>query len=221
MIKVCGMRDPENIRVVSRLPLDMVGFVFYPASPRYVKGNALERWLTKEPDAIPSTVKRVGVFVNAEIEDVLNRIHDFSLDYIQLHGKESPGYCAELHQLWQMTTMRKAGIIKAFSVDADFDFSTCNGYAPYCDYFLFDTKTPAYGGSGMQFDWSLLERYPGKTPFLLSGGIGPDSVEALQQFHHPNWAGIDLNSRFETAPGVKDAASISAFVRQIFEDSLG
>lgn len=210
-IKVCGMRDPANIEALAKLPIDLIGFVFYPKSPRAVKGDALETWLHQWGASV-LLPRRVGVFVNAPIEDVLNRVHDFSLDYVQLHGTESPAYCRELRELWSLGSMRGAQLIKAFSVGSGFDFSEVEAYAPYCAYALFDTKTESFGGSGESFDWSLLSAYSGSLPFFLSGGIGPDKLEAIQAFQHPKLVGLDLNSRFEEKPGIKNIDTIRNFV---------
>lgn len=213
-IKVCGMREAENIEAVAQLPLDMMGFIFYPGSSRAVKNpEQLARHLKKA--LWPKRIARVGVFVNAEVEEVLNITHDFELDYIQLHGGERPAFCAELQDIWKMTSLRRARIIKAFSVGAEIDFKICAPFESFCDYFLFDTQTSGYGGSGTSFEWELLEGYSGQTPFFLSGGIGPDAVAALTRFSHPLWAGIDLNSRFEIAPGVKDASILADFIQKI------
>ncbi len=200
IIKVCGMREPENIRAVERLGVDWMGFIFYPRSPRYVAAR---------PSYLPSACRRVGVFVNSSVEDILLTVKSFGLDYIQLHGSESPAFCAELK------SAANSGIIKAFSIASADDFRRTAQYESSCDYFLFDTACAGYGGSGRTFDWSLLEAYNGQTPFLLSGGIGPDSVEPLRQLSHPRWAGIDLNSGFETAPALKDPALLQSFINQI------
>ena len=150
-IKVCGMREPDNITALARLPVDMVGFIFYAKSPRYA-GEKLAKWLAKEGNVLEGK-KRVGVFVNAEVEDVLNHVHDFELDFVQLHGTESPEYCGLLCNLWESTSMRKARLIKAFQIDGAFDFDQIVPYTPYCTYFLFDTKGKDFGGTGRQFDW--------------------------------------------------------------------
>lgn len=210
-VKVCGMREIENIREVARLPLDMMGFIFYPRSPRVVKDAEKLSGMLRE-SVLPKRISRVGVFVNAAIEEVLSKTHAFDLDYIQLHGGESPSYCAELQNIWRSTGLKKAGIIKAFSVGEEMDFDICSPFEHYCSHFLFDTKTPEYGGSGKSFPWELLADYKGKVPFLLSGGIGPDAVTALRHFAHPLWAGIDVNSRFETAPGLKDTVALEQFI---------
>jgi phosphoribosylanthranilate isomerase len=213
-VKVCGLRAPENIREIATLPVDMIGFIFHPGSPRAVgEDERLPRWL--ENTALPGRIARVGVFVNAEIESLLNYVHDYALDYIQLHGNESVAYCAELVNIWTYTGVRRARIVKAFQVGTDFDFTSCSPFERYCDYFLFDTQTPGFGGSGKAFDWELLQGYRGNVPFLLSGGIGPGSVDALKAFAHPRWVGVDLNSRFETVPGVKDASLLEAFLHAL------
>ena len=209
-IKVCGMREPGNLVALAKLPIDMVGFIFYAKSPRYA-GESLAKWLAKEGAALEGK-KRVGVFVNAEVEDVLNHVHDFELDFVQLHGNESPEYCQLLRNLWESTSMRKAKLIKAFRVDEDFDFNQVSPYTSHCAYFLFDTRGQEYGGTGRQFDWKLLNDYHGVTPFLLSGGIGPEAVGAVLDFQHPQFYGVDLNSRFEREPGIKDIDKIAAFV---------
>ena len=132
----------------------------------------------------------------------------YQLDYLQLHGQESPDFCYALHK-------RGYALIKAFSIATAEDLAHTADYADRVDYFLFDTKCVGYGGSGQRFDWSLLQNYQGETPFLLSGGLHPNSACELQAFHHPQWAGIDLNSRFEVAPGVKDPERISALLMQL------
>lgn len=162
LIKVCGMTEAENIRNVELQGVDMIGFIFYPKSPRC---------LCQMPGYLPACAKRVGVFVNESKENILMYTDRFSLDYIQLHGNEAPEYCRSLHN---------AGLhlIKAFSILLPKDLLSVSAYNGLCDYYLFDTKTPQYGGSGNQFDWNLLHRYNGPTPFLLSGGINPYSVKA-------------------------------------------
>ena len=217
-IKVCGMREPRNIKALAALPVDMVGFIFYSRSPRFA-GGELAKWLAREGAALQGK-QRVGVFVNAEVEDVLNHVHDFELDFVQLHGSESPEYCHLLRSLWESTSMRKARMIKSFHVDEEFDFQFTAAYTPYCAYFLFDTKGREYGGTGRQFDWRRLEKYQGVTPFLLSGGIGPDSVAALQGLRHPQLYGVDINSRFELEPGIKDVEKIAQFLENLKSQNL-
>lgn len=212
-VKVCGMTQAENVAAVAELPVQYLGFIFYAISPRAVPAD-LADWLSEHREVLAS-VKRVGVFVNAEVDEVLNAVHDFELDYVQLHGTENPEYCALLQQLWRGTSARQAGIIKAFPVDESFDFATTEAYALYCDYFLFDTKTPQYGGSGRQFDWSVLSRYAGSTPFWLSGGLGLRDAEPIKKLDHPRLAGYDLNSRFELEPGLKDVELLRSFLAEL------
>lgn len=199
IIKVCGMTEAENIRAVEQLGVDMIGFIFYPKSPRYVY---------EMPAYLPVHAKRVGVFVNESKENVLMYADRFALDYVQLHGNESPEYCRSLYN-------SGLHLIKAFSISQPKDITAVLDYKGVCDYYLFDTQTPQYGGSGNQFDWNLLHRYGGTTPFLLSGGINSYSAKAIKEFHHPQMAGIDVNSRFETAPGKKDVERIRKFLQEI------
>ena len=153
-------------------------------------------------------LKRVGVFVNATPEYMIETANLYKLDYLQLHGNESPDTCYALQK-------RGYAIIKAFSIASADDLTSTTEYEGRTDYFLFDTKCNSYGGSGKQFDWSVLASYKGNTPFLLSGGIAPDSVDAVRNFRHPQLAGIDLNSGFETEPGMKDAEKIKTFIDKI------
>lgn len=199
IIKVCGMTEADNIRAIEQLGVDMIGFIFYPKSPRC---------LCEKPQYLPLQAKRIGVFVNESKENILMYADRFSLNYIQLHGNESPDYCRTLHN-------NGLRLIKAFSISLPKDLFDVSDYDGLCNYYLFDTKTPQYGGSGNQFDWNILHRYNGSTPFLLSGGINPYSVKAIKEFHHPRLAGIDLNSRFETAPGLKDVERIEIFLKEL------
>ncbi len=191
------MREAENIREVEALGIDLIGFIFWEKSSRYV---------SKRPAYLPTKCKRVGVFVDEDIESVKRIADDYALDYIQLHGHESSDYCAQLQGLH---------LIKAISVSSRNDIATYKTYEGLVEYFLFDTKCPSVGGSGQQFDWSVLSAYDGSTPFLLSGGIGPDDAERIKSFHHPQCAGIDLNSRFELAPGLKDVIKLQAFIKEL------
>ena len=197
LIKVCGMRDAENIREVEALGIDLMGFIFWPKSSRYV---------SERPSYLPKKCKRVGVFVNEDIEQVKHIAADYALDYIQLHGSESPGYVQQLHD-WQ--------VIKAISLSSRDDIATFKDYEGLVDYFLFDTKCTCMGGSGQQFDWSVLDSYDGNTPFLLSGGIGPDDAERVKAFHHGKCIGIDLNSKFELSPALKDINKLQEFIKEL------
>lgn len=153
------------------------------------------------------------VFVNEDTERIIARAQELQLDYLQLHGNESPDTCRTLHR-------KGFRIIKALAPKAVSDFSLTTAYAPYCDYLLFDTPCTGFGGSGEKFDWTLLKHYKGETPFLLSGGIRPESLNDLLAFRHPRWAGIDLNSGFETAPGIKDAEKLKTFIERINNVSM-
>ena len=201
MVKVCGMREAENIREVEALGIDLMGFIFWPKSGRYV---------SERPAYLPTNCKRVGVFVDEDIETVKRIAEDYALDYIQLHGHESPEYCAQLKGL---------KLIKAFNIATTEDFKQTEPYTGIVDYFLFDTKGKSVGGNGEKFDWSVLSAYDGNTPFLLSGGIGPDDAEVLTSHFSPltskKCVGIDLNSRFEIAPGLKDINKLKDFLNAL------
>ena len=210
LIKLCGLRSPENIDELSGISLDLLGFVFHRPSPRYVGEPGTLAALRAALEAHFPETPRVGVFVNAKVPDILQSVSALGLTYAQLHGDESPEYCASLRTVWP--TLK---LIKAFSVDAGFDFKSTAAYERFCEYFLFDTKTPARGGSGQQFDWSILEKYTGFRQFLLSGGIGPDDAAQVRALNFPQMAGVDVNSKFETEPGVKDAAKVRTFVNEL------
>lgn len=214
-VKVCGMREPENIAEVLGLGIDYMGFIFHPASPRFAGQPELGEWITANGDLFTKTQK-VGVFVNAGVDYVLNTVHDYELDWVQLHGDESPGYCAELKLLWSVNTLRKARITKAFRVDAAFDFSTCAAYASSCPLFIFDTGGKStQGGTGEQWNWSRLSEYTAPVPFLLSGGIGPLDADEVKAVDHPQLRGVDLNSKFEVEPGLKDTNRLRLFLNDL------
>ena len=197
IIKVCGMREADNIREVEALRPDWMGFIFWQRSKRCVK---------EFPGYMPVCAKRVGVFVDEAIERVRQTAYDYALDLIQLHGHESPEYAAQLRE-WK--------VIKAFNIASAEDLEQTRAYENVADFFLFDTKGKAIGGNGEKFDWDVLEAYTGATPFLLSGGIGPDDAEKIRNFHHPKCLGIDLNSRFEIEPGLKDIHQLKEFIQII------
>ncbi len=218
-LKICGMREPENIREVLGLQPDYLGFIFYEKSSRYVlSGNCppFEGWdfllhTMIPPPIFPSkggqgaTVKFTGVFVNSDFNFIQKNIKEFKLNAIQLHGKETQEFCQKLKK-------ENVEIIKVFSVDDDFDFEKTKPYEPHCDLFLFDTKGKLPGGNGYTFNWKVLEKYNGELPFFLSGGIGLESVESLKKFHHPKLYGIDVNSKFEIEPGLKDVEMLKEFI---------
>ena len=192
-VKICGLREAANILAVANFQPDLLGFIFYDRSPRFVADNL-------SPDVLrglPATIAKVGVFVDAPLPELLATATRYGLDYAQLHGHETPAYCR---------AVRAQGlqVIKAFSIADSFDFSNLTAYEPVCDLFLFDTKGAHRGGNGRTFDWRVLAHYHGPTPFLLSGGLGPANAAELLRFHHPRLAGYDFNSLLETAPGLKD-----------------
>ncbi|KAA6316883.1 N-(5'-phosphoribosyl)anthranilate isomerase [termite gut metagenome] len=193
------MRETGNIRKVEQTGADMIGFIFYPRSSRYVE---------EVPDYLPQHTKRVGVFVNEKIEAVQTTVTRFGLHCVQLHGEELPEFCWLLRQ-------SNIGIIKTFPISHEKDLQAVSIYKGVCDYYLFDTKCDERGGSGKSFDWSILNLYEGQTPFLLSGGISMESIEALKEFKHPRLAGIDINSRFEVSPGMKDVKKIKNFLTKL------
>lgn len=203
IIKVCGMRDPDNIRTVEGLNLDWMGFIFYPGSKRYVADSE-----TIIQSIRQCKKKKVGVFVNTESPDILEKAALYQLDILQLHGEESPAQCSFLRD-------RHFQIMKAFSIGTKEDLANVSIYEEVVDYFLFDTKCDGYGGSGKQFDWSVLDTYSGNTPFLLSGGISPDSVADLMRFEHPQMLGLDVNSGFEIAPALKDTKKLQVFIDKL------
>lgn len=205
IVKVCGMSDAVNIRLAEQLNIDWMGFIFYPPSPRYVE---------RRPDYLPQRQQRVGVFVNADEDFILSRISLFGLQLLQLHGHETPQQCRALREATGLS------VIKAFSVKSAADVAETRHYEGAADYFLFDTPTPGVGGSGRSFDHSLLDHYTGATPFLLSGGLGPDSVSHILALRHPRMAGIDLNSRFETAPGIKSIHRLQQFLQSLGQAAL-
>ncbi|MEL6719949.1 MAG: phosphoribosylanthranilate isomerase [Bacteroidota bacterium] len=211
-VKVCGLRAEENIKQLQKLPIDMMGFIFYKGSPRNMSDQAALKELLADDNWNPE-IKKVGVFVNAQIHDVLHEVHDFHLDYVQLHGNESPEYCHELNTLWSISSVRQAKIIKAFSIADAIDFQEVQRYESHCAFFLFDTKGKNPGGNGIHFDWQLLDNYRGITPFLLSGGISEEDVTDLRKLQVPQLYGVDVNSKFEIEPGLKDVKRIEQFVK--------
>lgn len=215
-VKVCGMREPDNIQALLQLPIDYIGFIFHPKSPRFIGKVKLGDWINKHLGDF-GKIKRVGVFVNAEFEAILNAVHDYQLDYVQLHGNESAEYCQEIKSYWDITSMRSAQLIKAFSIDENFDFQITRAYERFCSLFIFDTKAKGdqFGGTGLQFDWSLLDKYQGMISYLLSGGIGEEDIKAIRQLNFKQMAGVDINSRFETKPGLKDIPKIQTFLAEL------
>lgn len=192
------MRDSENIRAIEQTKADLMGFIFHPKSPRFVASL---------PEYMPKKQKRVGVFVNASLEQILAKAQKFSLEYIQLHGDEPPAFCSELKN-------RGLKVIRAQRIANTDDIIRAESYN-MADLMIFDTKTELYGGSGKKFNWQLLENYKGCVPFLLSGGIRSDTFEEIKAFFHPQFAGVDLNSGFEISPALKDVGKLNNFIEKI------
>lgn len=202
-VKVCGMNFPDNVLAVDALGVDSLGFVFYPNSPRCV---------ATPPEKLPPTrAKRVGVFVDQDEDEILSAVGRYGLDGVQLHGAESPDFCRRLRGSLPPGTL----LVKAVGVASSEDLTTALAYEEVADGLLFDTRCATHGGSGRRFDWSLLSRYRGNLPFLLSGGLGPGDEERVRSFHHPRCQGVDLNSRFELSPGIKDVAVLARFLRGV------
>lgn len=198
-LKVCGMREPGNITAVASLRPDFIGFIFHPASPRYV-GEQLDL----PPHYLPG-IPRVGVFVNAARANVLLAAERFSLEFLQLHGQETPEEA-------EFFKTRGFKIIKAFAVDDDFDFEKTAPYVPFCDFFLFDTKGKNPGGNGVVFNWEVLGGYGYDVPFFLSGGLTPENISGIGGRHFPKLFALDINSGVEQMPGVKDPVKVKKVI---------
>ncbi|GAA4789163.1 phosphoribosylanthranilate isomerase [Olivibacter ginsenosidimutans] len=190
-LKICGMTDQANINDVLSVGPDYLGFIFYASSKRYVKGLSADfvRQLT--------VVQKVGVFVDASLDDIKQAIIHYGLDFVQLHGQEQPDFVQQVKAL-------NVRIIKAFGMAADFDWQCLRAYQEMADYFLFDTKTSSHGGSGEVFDWTLLQQYPLQVPYFLSGGLSLTNLVAVNTFDDPRLYALDVNSKFESSPGFKD-----------------
>ncbi len=203
-IKVCGMRNPANIKELVSLKPDYIGFIFYPKSKRYIGIQ-----ITEEIQAmIPVYILKVGVFVDEPFNNLINKFNANQLDMVQLHGTELPDYCKRLKQL-------SIPVIKVFSITADFDFESVKPFDSYCDYYLFDTATELRGGSGMKFNWEKLDEYVGNKPFFLSGGIIPTDIEKIKELSHNKLHAIDVNSGFEIEPGLKDIPKLKTFIEGV------
>ena len=209
------MREAANIQAVGFLPIHFMGFIFYEKSSRYV---------TDDIDTVstcPEDLTRVGVFVDADIDFVLEKIDKHELNAVQLHGKEAPQYLEDfsekLKAKLRMEAKNDIEIIKAFSVDEHFDFNVLKPYEGLVNYFLFDTKTPQHGGSGQKFDWSILENYDLEIPFLLAGGISEHDVALVKSLNINQLYGLDLNSKFEMGPALKDVEKLRMFLNEIYK----
>lgn len=208
-LKICGMKYSENIQEIAALKPDYLGFIFWDKSSR--------KFELKELPKLDSNIKKVGVFVDASLEEIQNKIKTFQLDFIQLHGKESVDYCANLKN-------EKVEIIKAFSINNDFDFNQLKAYENVVDFFLFDTKGKLPGGNGTTFDWQVLENYNLQKPFFLSGGIGLTEISKTKEFLDSDLSNycyaIDVNSRFETEPGLKNKIDLEKFKKMLYENKI-
>ncbi len=203
-LKVCGMRNPQNIQDLVTLQPDFIGFIFFPKSPRYVGLD----WDEAIAKSIPSSVKKIGVFVNEAVEQIILLATKYQLDGIQLHGSETPEICQALKD-------KSLLVLKAFSVDESFDFESIKKYESSCDYFLFDTKTPQHGGSGLKFDWNKLKEYTSYKPFFLSGGITADDVYEIKSLNLKQLYSVDINSKFEVEPALKDIKMVERFAEKL------
>lgn len=221
-IKVCGMRDADNIQQVTALGVNMIGLIFWSKSPRYVQSVSTNAGII--PDLKNSNITEldnpdvsyVGVFVDEMPQNIVTHAYNYKLDYIQLHGDESTVYIDNLKKTLIPDILPNVKIIKALSIKEAADIQKWKTYEGHVDMFLFDTKSSqSVGGTGKHFDWSLLDLYDGEIPFLLSGGIGPDDAESVKSIDHPMCIGIDLNSRFEKSPGMKDVDKLKTFLKAL------
>ena len=196
------MRDGINIHDVENIGIELMGFIFYDKSPRFV---------SQMPSYLPEQCPRVGVFVNSSMSSIMSKVIEYRLDYIQLHGDEDVDYCKELKN----RLPSEVKIIKSISVSNEYDVIQSKEYDQCADLLLFENKCAGYGGSGMKFKWNHLSSYNGSIPFILSGGIGPDDVNSILEISHSSFWGIDLNSRFELSPGIKDIDLLRTFINKI------
>ena len=205
-LKICGMKDSENITEISALQSDYLGFIFWEKSKRNMTLDSIPELL--------ETTKRVGVFVNTSIQEIASKINQYQLDIIQLHGDESVIFCKNVKKLG-------VEVIKVFSMDSTFNFSVVKEYVLAVDYFLFDTKGKLPGGNGITFDWNVLENYHFNVPYFLSGGIGTTEIDGLKEFLKSPAAkkcyAIDVNSRFEKKPGIKNKIKLQKFKKLLYE----
>ncbi len=198
------MRNSDNIKAIAAFNPNYLGFIFYEKSPRFVsESNSIETIKN-----LPSSIKKAGVFVNAELDYILKKADEYNLNTIQLHGNESAAFCKEIKD-------RNFEVFKAFQIDEDFDFESLKPYEDSCNYFLFDTKTKGYGGSGHKFNWQLLQKCISNHPIILSGGIDMDDVDDIKNISSVNIYAIDINSRFETEPGLKDVDKVKLFIEKL------
>ena len=199
-LKVCGITTPEDIMQLVTMDISRLGFIFYHKSKRYVYGKLVEDGLK----SIPKHIKKTGVFVNAELAEIEQIIDQYKFESIQLHGDESPEFCNYFRM--------KAEVIKTISVKDKSSFEMAGLYRDACDLFLFDTHSENYGGTGKTFNWQWLEAYKLDKPFYLSGGISLENFEEIKKIKHKHLMGIDVNSKFEISPGIKDIEKIKQLI---------
>lgn len=207
VVKVCGLKHADNLAEVVEAKPDMVGFIFFPQSPRYVEESAAK---ALSHTSVGNT-HRVGVFVDSNLQHIEQTVARFGLDAVQLHGSETPQLCEQLKQ-------RGLTVIKAFRVGEEYSFTETELYVGSCNLFLFDAVGSRAGGNGIPFQWNLLDSYSANVPFLLSGGIGEEHLSAIKALKHPLLLGVDINSRFEVVPGVKDAVRVKKFIKMLKSD---
>jgi phosphoribosylanthranilate isomerase len=202
-IKICGMKFQENISEIAGLQPDYLGFIFYDKSLRQFENNI--------PN-LPKSIQKVGVFVNATFGEIEEKVKYHELESVQLHGDESPEFCALIES-------KLVKVIKAFNMHKEFNFNDLKKYKSSCSYYLFDTRGSKHGGNGNTFDWNILEKYQLNKPYFLSGGISTESIIALKEFFKKEYArkcvGIDLNSKFETEPGLKNSKNLATFIKTL------
>lgn len=231
IIKVCGMRDPENIRAVSALDIDLLGFVFYPKSPRFVRmipsgAGIVPDYSQERLESVSGSseavkrnqgkrLQRVGLFIDDMPQNIITRVYNYQLDYVQLHGNEPRTTCDNLRSTIDPDIRPGIKIIKTIRVRTESDLNQCREYEGAVDLFIFDTRNNTADDTGKHFDPTLLAHYDGEIPFLLSGGIGPDDTDKVLDFDHPKCVGINLNLYFEIAPAVKDVDKLNTFISKI------
>jgi len=202
-LKVCGLKHEHNIKDLIQLPIDYIGFIFYKKSPRFVEENLSFDFVS----SIPKYIKKTGVFVNESSSSISDHIAHYDLDMVQLHGNESPELCAELKPYVK--------VMKAFQIQDGFYFKQLESYLTVVDYFLFDSATANYGGSGKLFNWQILKNYKYNIPFFLSGGISEEHIEEIKQLNIPQLVAIDINSKFEIEPGLKNTEQVKQFILKL------